>query len=175
MPTSRSIAHSHATKVALQHGARVLSMTAFTPDMMYAGGLLADSAKKKPICDEVARRLGAACRAHLTTRGGTDLRLNLEGRPGNSHACIVRRGEFSAVPNIEANISPVDGSAEGVIVVDGSIPNFSIGLITTPIRLTVKVGNIASIDGGDQARRLEDLLRAWVSRASTASRSSPWA
>jgi len=46
-----------------------------------------------------------------------------------------------------------------VIVVDGSIPNFGIGLTTTPIRLTVKAGNVTAIEGGDQARRLEDLLR----------------
>jgi len=161
LPVSKSMAHSQATRAALQAGARVLSMTAFTEEQMISGGIEADFVAQRPVCQRLAARLTAAREARLTSRGGTSLTLNLEGRQGNAHACIVDGpGQFSAVPNIEANIAPVEGSAEGVIVADASIPYLDIGVLRQPIRLEVSGGAITAITGGDQARRLDDILRA---------------
>ena len=35
---------------------------------------------------------------------------------------MVEKGEFSTIPTVEANVSPVEGTANGVIVADASIP-----------------------------------------------------
>lgn len=59
------------------------------------------------------------------------------------------------MPNVEANVSPVEGSAEGVIVADASIPYIGIGLLSEPVRLEVREGRIVSISGGEQARTLD--------------------
>lgn len=161
MPVTCSITHTNASRAALQAGARVLSMTAFTEDQMISGGIEADFLAQRPICQEMANRLTAAKRAHLTSRGGTNLLMSLEGRKGNAHACLVSEaGQFSAVPNIEANTSPVEGTAGGVIVADASIPYLGIGVLHQPIRLTVKNGAVAEITGGEQASRLCEILRA---------------
>src|SRR3972149_5639908 len=88
--------------------------------------------------------------------GGTDCTFDLRGRSGNAHDCILDRpGKFSAFPNIEANISPVDGTAEGLIVFDGSIPNLRLGRLRDPVRCTVKQGNIVKVEGGPEA----DMIR----------------
>ena len=82
--------------------------------------------------------------------------MNIEGRRGNALTCVVDKpGMFSPVPNIEANVSPIEGSAEGKIVVDASIPYIGIGLLREPVKMTVNKGFITEIQGGYQA----DVLR----------------
>lgn len=106
----------------MRAGTRVVSLVAFTKDLLVHGGIEADFRKLRPLCD--------AREAVVTTPGGTDLRLNLEGRPGNSHPCIVDKpGEFTKTPGLEASIAPVEGEGEGVIVFDGSIPNLRMGVV----------------------------------------------
>ena len=159
-PVSRSISHAAATKAALARGARVLALSDFRQEMFYEGGVRADFAAVRATCDRVSRLLTEAREAHLTSAGGTDVRMDLRGRTGNSHSCIVHEpGVFSAFPNIEANISPVEGTSEGVIVIDGSIPNFRLGVMREPVRFEVRRGVIAGMSGGEQAGRLEGLLR----------------
>jgi leucyl aminopeptidase (aminopeptidase T) len=84
--------------------------------------------------------------------------MSLEGCTGNSHACILDGPGFTAVPNIEANVAPAQGSAEGVFVVDGSIPYYGVGVITDPVTFGIEAGFVRSIEGGDQAALLDQLL-----------------
>ncbi len=81
-------------------------------------------------------------------------------RRGNALYCIVEPGEFSTVPTVEANVSPVEGSANGRIVADASIPYLGIGVLSEPVIVEVRDGLIVSIDGGIQARMLKDNLAA---------------
>jgi 2,5-dihydroxypyridine 5,6-dioxygenase len=156
LPVSYSISHSTATRNALKHGTRVLSLPATTPDQLVRGGAEADFEKASPTVRKMAEQLTAASAAHLTTPAGTDCRFDLRGRSGNAHDCILDRpGKFSAFPNIEANISPVDGTAEGIIVFDGSIPNLRIGPLKVPVRCTVRQGGIVKVEGGPEA----DMIR----------------
>jgi len=69
-------------------------------------------------------------------------------------------GMFSPVPNIEANVSPVEGSAEGRVVVDASIPYIGIGLLRERVELAVRGGLIAEIRGGREAEALREDLEA---------------
>jgi leucyl aminopeptidase (aminopeptidase T) len=156
LPVSYSISHSNATRNALKKGTRVLSLPATTPDQLVRGGAEADFEAASPAVRKMAELLGKASTAHLTTPKGTDCRFQLSGRPGNAHDCILDRpGKFSAFPNIEANTSPVDGTTEGVIVFDGSIPNLRIGPLRTPVVCTVQKGNIVKVEGGPEA----DMIR----------------
>jgi leucyl aminopeptidase (aminopeptidase T) len=163
LPVSYSVSHSKGVREAMSSGTRVVGLPAFTKDMLVRGGIEADFPKLRPLCDAVAALLGEAQEAALTTPGGTDLRLNLTGRPGNSHPCIVDRpGKFTAVPNVEANISPVEGEGEGVIVFDGSIPNLRMGVVDAPVVVEVRGGNIVKISGG---RHADILRRIWERQA----------
>lgn len=156
LPVSYSISHSTATRNALKKGTRVLSLPATTPDQLVRGGAEADFEAVAPTVRKMGELLTAASKAHLTTPAGTDCTFDLSGRSGNSHDCILDRpGKFSAFPNTEANISPVDGTAEGVIVFDGSIPNLRVGPLRSPVICTVKQGNIVKVEGGHEA----DMIR----------------
>jgi len=158
LPVTRALAHTVATRRAIAEGARVVSMSAFTERMMRSGGLFADFAARRPLSVAMARRLTEARDVRVTNPAGTDLSFSVSGRLGNSHACIVDEPGFTAVPNIEANVSPVEGTAEGVLVVDGSIPYYGIGVIAEPIRFEITGGFVRSIEGGKQAAFLRDLL-----------------
>jgi len=160
LPVSLAMAHTRSVRQAIGAGARVLSMTAFTERMMREGGLFTDFAARRPTCLELARRLTEGSRLRLTTPAGTDLSMSLEGVTGNSHACLLDGPGFSAVPNIEANCAPTQNSAEGVFVCDGSIPYYGVGVIREPVTFRVEAGFVSSIEGGEQARLLDDLLAA---------------
>ena len=160
-PVQQSITHTFAVRDALQAGARAIMLTQFNPDMLIKGGVYADFPALEPLCRRVGELLAAADAVHLTTPGGTDLRLSVKGRPSNPHCGIVRRsGDFTTVPNVETSSSPVEGSSEGVIVADASVPYYGIGLLEEPVRFTVGDGRVRAIEGGRQAATLDALLRS---------------
>lgn len=61
---------------------------------------------------------------------------------------------------MEANVSPLEGTANGVIVADASIPYIGIGVLEEPVTLIVENGRIVDISGGRQAKMLADDLKA---------------
>lgn len=166
LPVALALAHTSAVRDAIGSGARVVSMTAFTERMMCEGGLFTDFKARRPLCQAMARKLAEGTRLRVTGPAGTDVSMSLEGSPGNSHACIVEEPGFTAVPNIEANTAPAQGSAEGSFVVDGSIPYYGVGVVREPVTLRMVGGFVTDIEGGDQARFLAELLAAqddpWV-------------
>lgn len=160
-PVTRSITHTNAVKEALASGARAIALTAFVEDQLVGGGIDADFEALAPLCRRVAQLLSRTETAHVATPAGTDLTMSLTGRPGNAHTGLARsRGSFATVPNIEASASPVEGSAEGTIVVDASIPYYDIGVIRQPIVMDVRGGAVTAIHGGDQALRISRLMAA---------------
>lgn len=160
LPVTHALAHTLAVREAINYGARVISMTAFTERMICSGGLFADFFAIKPTCDSLARRLTDAKNIRVTNPAGTEITTNTTKRSGNSHCCIVRSPGFTAVPNIEANIAPVEGSTEGLLVADGSIPYYGIGILQEPVKFEIKKGFVTKISGSEQAGYLCDLLAA---------------
>lgn len=160
IPVAVSIAHSTATKNALKRGARAIALSGFFDELLYSGGIKADFLKQKPLCDRFGQYFTDSDTINITSPRGTNFTASIKGRPGNSHSGIVRKpGELTGLTHIEANVSPVEDTSEGTIVVDGSVPNFGIGVVGTPIELTVKKGLVTEIKGGKEARFLEDILK----------------
>lgn len=160
IPVSFSVTHTFAVKEAAAAGARILVLTDFTEEMLCHGGIEADFKAIKPVCMGVADKFASGNRVHLTSAGGTDLWMDITGRRGNALYCVVEPGEFSTIPTIEANVSPVEGSANGRIVADASIPYLGIGVLDEPVSLEVKDGFITSITGGKQAAALKKDLES---------------
>jgi len=158
-PVSKSIAHTSATKRAKEAGARIIVLPEYTEEMLISGGLEADFEAQKPLCEKMRDYLTGARKARLTTSSGTDITMSLEGRPGRALTGMAReRGGYSSPPNIEASIAPVEGTAQGIIVADGSIS--SIGLLSFPVTISVKDGLAKEITGGKEAEKLKDILES---------------
>jgi leucyl aminopeptidase (aminopeptidase T) len=156
-PVRRSITHTRAMRSALERGARAVLMTAHTPEILSAPSLLeTDFQAQIPVCRRLGAHLTSGDRIHLTAPGGTDLTFSLAGRRrANVLTAIPDPGELAPVPTIEVNVVPIEGSAQGRVVADCSVPYIGIGILEEPIECDVKDGYITSIIGGAQA----DLLR----------------
>lgn len=161
LPTSFSQTHTHARIEAIKNGARGTTMCDITEDALCTGAILGDFEE----CDRLGRKLGAilaeAREMRITTLRGTDIRGIVSGRPVQYETGLFREPRtFAAFPDSEINISPIEGSAEGVIVADVRV--MSVGVTREqPVTIHVAGGLIQDITGGSQAedfkRILEDL------------------
>jgi len=152
-PTIQSISHTAARKEASEAGVRVGSLPGVTEEMLIR---LMNSD-----LEEVRRRgwaivsaLNGGAEVRITCRHGSDLRLGLEGRLGIVDAGeLSNRGAFGNLPCGEGFIAPLEGTAEGTLVVDGSIAE--VGLLDTPTSLTVRAGHITDATGSDGSALME--------------------
>ena len=155
--TSHSLTHTNAERDALRAGARVCNIREVDEEMMVRGGMTADYEEVDRITRRGVELLAAATRARLTTPEGTDLTIDLTGRPAFALSGFAREpGTFSGLPDGEAAIAPVEGRTEGVLVNPYLIEK--IGQVTEPFRLEVRDGRIVSVDGGAQAQALSAIL-----------------
>lgn len=150
----KSITHTQAVKDACAAGSRGIMLTQFAEKFMIHGGLEADFPAAARDCKAIAQAMGGAKHLRLTSPSGTDLTYSAIGRRYNAMYCMVEPGEFAPVPTVEANVSPVEGSAQGIIVADASVPYVGIGLLNEPITCKVEQGKIISIEGGEEAKHL---------------------
>lgn len=155
-----SITHTYAVRNAVDNGSRGIMLTQFDENMLIDSGVLADFPKAAPTCEAVAKALENAEMIHLTTKHGTDLKMSAKGRKSNAMTGMVKSGEFAPVPTIEANVSPLEGSASGKIVANASIPYLGIGILKENVICHVENGMITSIEGGYEARVLREDLAA---------------
>lgn len=150
-----SMTHTHAVRAACERGARVAALTQWVPEMLLGGGIDADFPAIEPRVLRVAKVFDEGSTVRVTTAAGTDMTLNIRGRVGTPHAKtgVIRPGQFHPIPDIEAPVSLVSGS--GTIVCDASIPYLGIGVLESPVRLTVEDGAVTSIEGGWAAERVK--------------------
>jgi len=160
-PVAKSVTHTNAVKEAIAGGSRGIMLSAFVPEQLISGGVYADFEAQRPLCEKVAKLLEEARMAKLTTPAGTNLIMDLCNRKGNAHPGIARKpGQITTVPNIEASTSPVEGKTEGILVGDGSIPYYDIGVLKEPVYMTVKEGRVVDIKGGAQAETISGMMAA---------------
>jgi 2,5-dihydroxypyridine 5,6-dioxygenase len=159
---SRSIFHSHSRVRATNTGARCFAFSEFTEEDMFTGAIEANFLDAKDFGNRIGEALRKATEVRVTTPAGTDLCLDLKGRPekvlvlnGNCH----RPGDAVAII-LEAAISPKPGTAKGIIVCDGCVTFFKPGLIREPIRVLIKDGMATEISGGAEAKKLANALAA---------------
>jgi leucyl aminopeptidase (aminopeptidase T) len=156
-PTTKSLSHTMARKAATDAGARIATLPGATEDML-ARLMSADIEGLRRRGGAIAERLTAGSEARIADANGSDLRLGLEGRSGIPDAGdLTAPGAFGNLPCGEGFIAPLEGSAEGKLVVDGTIT--AIGRVEEPIELTVEGGHLVDATGAQGARLLE-LLRS---------------
>lgn len=143
--TTHSMTHTAARKQAAAAGTRVATMPGMTDDMFSHGAITADYAQVKELTEQVAALLSAG-RTVRIEKDGLSLSLSIENREGVlSTGLYLNPGESGNLPSGEAYIAPVEGTASGRIVVDGSIAG--IGALHSPMELTVEQGRLTAADG----------------------------
>jgi aminopeptidase len=152
-PTIQSLSHTEARRAATKAGARIASMPGATAEML-GRVMAADLRLLRERSASVGRALGAGVEARITCARGSDLRLGLEDRTAIVDAgALNMRGAFGNIPCGETFIAPVEGTAEGRLVVDGSIA--AIGRLDEPVELTVRGGHLVAASGAAGAQLME--------------------
>jgi leucyl aminopeptidase (aminopeptidase T) len=154
-PTIQSLSHTAARKAASEAGVRIGTLPGVTEEMLMRL-MTADLEEIRRRGWAVVTALNTGSEVRIGCRHGSDLRLGIEGRLGIVDAGeLSNRGAFGNLPCGEGFIAPIEGTAEGTLVVDGSIAG--IGLLETPTELTIREGHLTEATGPD-GDALMDLL-----------------
>ncbi len=164
-PTSKSLTHTPARRSACAAGTRVATLPGITEEIM-SRCLAADLTAIAERTVRVAAYLEGSKTIRITSPGGTDIRFSTEGiKPIASTGLIHHAGEFGNMPSGEAYLMPVEGSAGGVFVVDGSMAGLGSLLGKEPLRIRVENGLATDVSGGEEARELVRRLESAGSRS----------
>ncbi len=156
-PTVQSLSHTAARRAATEAGVRVATLPGATEEML-ARVMSADMDGLRRRGGAIAALLSAGAEARITCANGSDLRLGLGDREAIADAGeLSAPGAFGNLPCGEGFIAPVEGSARGTLVVDGTIA--AIGAVAEPVELTVESGHLVAASG-PQGERLMELLTA---------------
>jgi leucyl aminopeptidase (aminopeptidase T) len=159
--TSLFIGSSLARRNATGRGVRYLAMPGVRVETFRPGGPLdVDFERLRADAERVGRAWGSAREFRLTSRGGTDLRGSVEGRPGRVlHGMAREPGAYMAPPDIESGTAPVEGTASGTVVIDGDLLFMGEGPLADAVALHIEDGRMAGIEGPERARLTSMLAR----------------
>lgn len=155
-PTKFSLSHTQARKRATQRGARGATMPGITKEM-FVETLQADYNKIKELNEKMKKALTGKKTVRVLSEEGTDITLSIKDREILTDDGILHeKGAFGNLPAGEVFVAPVEGTASGTIVADISFAG--IGILKSPIKIIVKDGFAVSIEGGEEAEKLKQLL-----------------
>lgn len=153
--TEHSLTHTNARKRAAAAGARVATMPGITEDMFLNGAVTADYLQVKELTEQLTARLTQARHVRVE-KAGRALEFSIENRDGvPSTGMFVEPGQSGNLPSGEAYIAPVEGSASGQLLADGSVAGY--GVLAAPLLLTVEQGRLVQAEG-DGAKELLEML-----------------
>ena len=153
-PTAKSLTHTDARRAASAKGVRVATFPGITEDVMIRG-MNADYKKIARLSIKLVKILEQGKNIRVTAPAGTDISFDIAGRKAiASKGLFHKKGESGNLPTGETFLAPVEGTANGVFVVDGSMAG--LGLIkNVNIRIEVKDGFATEITGGKLASQLK--------------------
>ena len=155
---SRSLYHTEAKGRAQAGGTRGCFNAPHRVDAWTHGAMTADFEQIRPVAERVAARLRGATEVRVTSPAGTDVTMRIDGREPKGWLTGICRnpGEVSAYPGGEVSLPPLEGTAEGSIVVERVMTD--LGVLAAPIVWTMRDGLAVSVEGGADADRLRRLI-----------------
>ena len=180
LAASTGMLHSPANFRAMEAGIPAICLDGGMTLEMFQSGAVTDDMKqiavrKHYVAKDVFGADAKECR--VTSRYGTEFSYRVDGRifipplPGNSFDPYKiinfdkdenRKGGnllYYLFPTGEMNVAPVEGSANGKLVIDLTMHH--LGRLWTPIELIVEQGRVVRIEGGADARILRDYLETY--------------
>lgn len=157
-PTFKSLTFTRARFEACQSGARVATLPGILQET-FIRAMNADYTKVADTSRKLAKMLTDANIARITSDKGTDVIIQIQGKFGHADTGILHRvGDYGNLPAGEAYISPVEGKANGKIIVDGAIEDSGVLSKGDYVTLSLENGIITSVDGGRTASYLSGIL-----------------
>jgi leucyl aminopeptidase (aminopeptidase T) len=158
IPTYRSMTHTDARRAACNAGARCATL----PNVQIGSirrAINANYDRIAKLSNRYAKILTDGKTARVTTPAGTDISFSIDGRDGFADTGLALiPGMFTNLPAGEAYIAPIEGTANGRIVIDGAICDTGKLAQNDFIYIDVKDGYATDITGGKSAEELRALI-----------------
>ena len=150
---NNSTSHTRFRTLMNATGCRYASLPHFDPEMLFSS-MRVDWQDLATRTRRLADLVTEAFCVTLTTPDGTDLVMGVAGRTAKpDDGLLTKPGSFGNLPAGEAFLAPVEGTTEGVLVIEYAPTH----RLDSPLRLTVREGNVVGIQGDDPYReRLEE-------------------
>jgi len=142
--TSRSLSHTKARRDVSKAGVRIASMPKVTEFSFTEGGLTADYRVVKELTEKIAEKSKDAKTIRITSDNGTDFVASVGGREWiKDDGMIHEKGSFNNLPAGEIATAPVEGTSNGIVVVN------KMAYYGDGIKWTVKDGFVEKIEGSE--------------------------
>jgi len=147
--TSRSLTHTKARRDASAAGVRIASMPKIKEFSFTEGGLTADYRKVKELTEKIYEKIKNAKKIRITSNNGTNFVTNVEGRRWDKDDGLIHeKGKTCNLPAGEVMIAPVEGTSQGIVVVD------KMAYYGDNIKWTVKNGFAEKIEGSELLKKV---------------------
>jgi leucyl aminopeptidase (aminopeptidase T) len=156
MPTSKSLSHTQARREACEKGVRIATLPGITADV-FLRTMKTDWEKIGLYTRRVAGQISSAKTIRVATDAGTDITFETGGRSVKADdGRLIFKGAFGNLPAGEAYMAPLEDTAQGVIVIDGS---FGVGgLLKAPIIFKVRTGKVVEVQSAQFGAEIEELF-----------------
>ena len=159
--TSFSLFHTNARIEACKKGVRWVNLPDFSMQMLREGGLFIDFHKQRVKAEKIGQILSSGLSVRIITDKGTNIQFSIAGRDAIVESGISDQpGMVNSPPDIECCIAPLEGTAEGKIVIDGSIVLPGLGLLKEDVILRILGGSVAKIEGSEEASLFRKVLKS---------------
>lgn len=152
---STSMYHTEAKGAAQRAGTRGAFNGPSEEAAWTVGAMAADFLEIREVADRLADVLRRGRVLRVTSPAGTDVTMTIEGREPKGRLTGICRnpGEVSAFPGGEVSLPPVEGTADGRIVIEHVMTD--LGALEDRIVWTVEAGEVVDIAGGVDAATLK--------------------
>ncbi|GAB4528468.1 MAG: aminopeptidase [Anaerolineae bacterium] len=148
--------HTKAYKQALAQGCRYICLTGMDVDMMVRTVAQVDYPKMIDLSHVLGRLILGADQIRVTSPGGTDLVATMGGRPMRYSGKLADTPGEPIMLGGQISWCPLEETIEGTVVFDGAIwPPKELGLLRSPVSLTLEKGRVTEIKGGHEAKTFE--------------------
>lgn len=151
--SNNSTSHTRFRALVNAAGGRFASLPNFDPEMFFTS-MRVDWHSLAERTGRLAANVNNAVVVEVTTPNGTIMRIGKEGRIAEGDdGLLTAPGSFGNLPAGEVYLAPLEGTSEGVMVLDYAPTR----KLASPVTLVVKGGNVVEVRGEEpHARKLEE-------------------
>ena len=156
--TDKSMTHTKARKNASTQGTRIASMPGINKDIMERC-IDVNYDEMKKLTNKICDKLDVTKKVRIVTKQGSDFTFSINGRLSHGREAGINsgKGDYSNLPEAESFIAPIEGTANGIYVIDAS--QAGVGKLDSPIKITVKDGFAVKIEGDIKATEFDEMLK----------------
>jgi len=111
-------------------------------------------------CAKVAQVFNDGETLEFYSKSGTEIKMSIKGNAGqNGNSVVTEPGQREFLPPAEAAVTPVAGTANGRIVINGSLR--PAGIVDKPVTITVENGFATKIEGGSAAEIFKEYMESF--------------